>query len=75
MNHKSFLSCIRVMFQKKWLTDVRANVTIISVTGPCFLIDRVLNSCANFIPAGGAMFHVDASSGYRPSRRDSFIAI
>ena len=57
------------------LSDIHAKVTIISVTGPYFLIDRVLNSCANFIPAGRAMFRVDASFGCRPSRRDSFIAI
>ena len=68
--HHVFMSCFKTL-----LTDIHAKVTIIPVTGPCFLIDRVLNSCANFIPAGRAMFRVDASSGCRPSRRDSFIAI
>ena len=57
------------------LPDIRAKITIILVTGPYFLINRVLNLCRNFISAGKVMFRVDASSGCRSSRKDSFIAI
>ena len=68
--HHVFMSCFKTL-----LTDIRAKVTIIPMTGPYFLIDRVLNSCANFIPAGRAMFHVNASSRCRLFWRNSFIAI
>ena len=56
MNYKSFLSCIRVMFQKKLLTDVRTKVTIISMTGLCFLIDRVLNHVPTLYLLAGLCF-------------------
>ena len=68
--HHVFMSCFKTL-----LIDIHAKITIIFVTGSCFLIDKVLNSCANFIPTGRAMFRMDASSRCRPSRRDSFIAI
>ena len=54
------MSCVKIL-----LIDIRTKVTIIPMIESYFLIDRVFVLCVNFISIGGAIFHVNASTGCR----------